>query len=206
MIIGQSRRVSLDAKDAPSIGRSSLISSSTFHLPPSSLPCREAIPSAVEFPSPSGAVPFFLSSRPSFLSSAMARGAASASSQKTTATDTPPSALKRSTPSTQNMKNQKSILGFFQKSSPTTPAASNNAAGLASSPAQRASEQRTTSVPTSSKEASKHSAKENAFEISQNATPPQSSGNAELEEDDDSVLPKVSFYRSPTCVVPCLCC
>ncbi|OJI98154.1 hypothetical protein ASPVEDRAFT_37593 [Aspergillus versicolor CBS 583.65] len=48
--------------------------------------------------------------------------------------------LKRSTSSTQNMKNQKSILGFFQKSSPSTPSTRN--AEPASSPAQRASASR----------------------------------------------------------------
>ncbi|KAL4922500.1 muts domain V-domain-containing protein [Aspergillus aurantiobrunneus] len=46
--------------------------------------------------------------------------------------------LKRSTSSTQNMKSQKSILGFFQKSSPSTPSTRN--AETASSPAQRASD------------------------------------------------------------------
>ncbi|KAJ5096043.1 hypothetical protein NUU61_005399 [Penicillium alfredii] len=57
-------------------------------------------------------------------------------------TATPPSgALKRTTSSTQNMRNQKSILGFFQKSSPATPS-SNQIREPASSPAQRASEQR----------------------------------------------------------------
>lgn len=50
-------------------------------------------------------------------------------------------ALKRATPSTQNMRSQKSILGFFQKSSPATPS-SNRTREPASSPAQRASENR----------------------------------------------------------------
>ncbi|KAL6238884.1 hypothetical protein BDW75DRAFT_189521 [Aspergillus navahoensis] len=48
--------------------------------------------------------------------------------------------LKRSNSSTQNMKNQKSILGFFQKSSPSTPSTCN--AEPVSSPAQRASASR----------------------------------------------------------------
>ncbi|KAJ5156683.1 hypothetical protein N7492_009486 [Penicillium capsulatum] len=57
-------------------------------------------------------------------------------------TATPPSAaLKRTSSSTQNMKSQKSILGFFQKSSPATPSTSQQREP-ASSPAQRASEQR----------------------------------------------------------------
>ena len=57
-------------------------------------------------------------------------------------TATPPSAaLKRTSSSTQNMKSQKSILGFFQKSSPATPSTS-QPREPASSPAQRASEQR----------------------------------------------------------------
>lgn len=47
-------------------------------------------------------------------------------------------ALKRSTSSTQNMKNQRSILGFFQKSSPSTPSAATRNAEPASSPTQRA--------------------------------------------------------------------
>lgn len=55
--------------------------------------------------------------------------------------------LKKSTSSTQNMKSQKSILGFFQKSSPSTSAASpaprNDASQeLVSSPAQRAASDR----------------------------------------------------------------
>ncbi|KAL3436953.1 muts domain V-domain-containing protein [Aspergillus tetrazonus] len=52
----------------------------------------------------------------------------------------PPAAtpLKRSNSSTQNMKNQKSILGFFQKSSPSTPSTRNGE--HASSPAQKAAE------------------------------------------------------------------
>lgn len=56
-------------------------------------------------------------------------------------TATPPSALNRSTASTQNMKSQRSILGFFQKSSSSTPSVTRNAEP-ASSPAQRASELR----------------------------------------------------------------
>ncbi|KAJ5949148.1 DNA mismatch repair protein msh6 [Penicillium verhagenii] len=57
-------------------------------------------------------------------------------------TGTPPStALKRTTSSTQNMKSQKSILGFFQKSSPATPSSA-KPREPASSPAQRASEKR----------------------------------------------------------------
>ena len=57
-------------------------------------------------------------------------------------TATPPSAgLKRSTSSTQNMKNQQSILGFFQKSSPATPSSKKEARHPASSPTRRAPEQ-----------------------------------------------------------------
>ncbi|CAG8228648.1 unnamed protein product [Penicillium olsonii] len=48
-------------------------------------------------------------------------------------------ALKRATPNTQNMRSQKSILGFFQKSSPATPS-SNRVREPASSPAQKAAE------------------------------------------------------------------
>ncbi|KAJ5659338.1 DNA mismatch repair protein msh6 [Penicillium longicatenatum] len=61
-------------------------------------------------------------------------------------TGTPPStALKRTTSSTQNMKSQKSILGFFQKSSPATPSSA-KPREPASSPAQRASENRAASA------------------------------------------------------------
>ncbi|CAL5873702.1 uncharacterized protein PFLUO_LOCUS7984 [Penicillium psychrofluorescens] len=59
-------------------------------------------------------------------------------------TATPPTGpLKKATSSTQNMKAQKSILGFFQKSSPATPS-TDRPREPASSPAQRASEQRGT--------------------------------------------------------------
>ncbi|OKL63802.1 DNA mismatch repair protein msh6 [Talaromyces atroroseus] len=67
----------------------------------------------------------------------MARGAASSPAAATTP------GLKRSTSSTQNMKNQRSILGFFQKSSPSTPSTAQRkpaAAEPASSPAQRAAD------------------------------------------------------------------
>lgn len=63
------------------------------------------------------------------------------SASSPTATPPPPAPLKRTSSSTQNMKNQKSILGFFQKSSPATPSDQKNREP-ASSPAQRASEQR----------------------------------------------------------------
>ncbi|PYH47363.1 mismatch repair ATPase MSH6 [Aspergillus saccharolyticus JOP 1030-1] len=69
----------------------------------------------------------------------MAKGTPAASSPTTA---TPPSrVLKRTTSSTQNMKSQKSILGFFQKSSPSTPSTARNVEP-ASSPAERASVQR----------------------------------------------------------------
>ncbi|KAJ6104493.1 hypothetical protein N7523_010813 [Penicillium sp. IBT 18751x] len=58
---------------------------------------------------------------------------------------TPPSALKRTTSSAQNMKSQKSILGFFQKSSPATPSG-NKVREPASSPAQKASERGASTV------------------------------------------------------------
>lgn len=66
---------------------------------------------------------------------------AKASASSPTATPPTPAALKKTSSSTQNMKNQKSILGFFQKSSPVTPSDQKNREP-ASSPAQRASEQR----------------------------------------------------------------
>jgi hypothetical protein len=71
-------------------------------------------------------------------------------------TSSPPSAtpdagvLKRSTSSTQNMRNQKSILGFFQKSSPSTPSALRSVEPV-SSPAQQASEKRVCNANKTSK-------------------------------------------------------
>lgn len=71
----------------------------------------------------------------------MAKGTTPAASSPT-ATATPPSGvLNKTTSSTQNMKSQKSILGFFQKSSPSTPSAARRAEP-ASSPAERVSENR----------------------------------------------------------------
>lgn len=67
------------------------------------------------------------------------------------------------------MKNQTSILGFFQKSSPSTPSGARNAEP-ASSPAQRASEQRASS--------------KKARAVSQNLTPAPSSDFVEPEEEE----------------------
>ncbi|KAL4885576.1 muts domain V-domain-containing protein [Aspergillus karnatakaensis] len=89
----------------------------------------------------------------------------------------PPAAtpLKRSTSSTQNMRNQKSILGFFQKSSPSTPAVRN--AEPASSPAQRASETR----PVKREEKSAKA----ISKFTQDLTPVPSSDLGLLDEEDD---------------------
>jgi DNA mismatch repair protein MSH6 len=105
----------------------------------------------------------------------MARGTGTASSPPTA---TPgPGPLKRSTSSTQNMKSQRSILGFFQKSSPSTPSGTTRNAEPASSPAQRASEHRASSKSTRN---------------AQNLTPVPSSDAVEPEEDELSVK-KESF-------------
>ena len=89
-------------------------------------------------------------------------------------TATPPTALKRTTSSTQNMKNQKSILGFFQKSSPATPSTAPRKAPPpaepASSPAQRAADVKS-SV--------------NKKKASQNLTQAPSSDNIEPDEEDE---------------------
>lgn len=107
----------------------------------------------------------------------MARGAGAASSPTT---GTPPSgALKRSTSSTQNMKNQRSILGFFQKSSPLTPSGTRNA-DPASSPAERASEKREAN---SGKATSK--SEKSVPRFTQNLTPVPSSDLVVPEEDED---------------------
>ncbi|CEL10743.1 Putative Mismatch repair ATPase MSH6 [Aspergillus calidoustus] len=91
----------------------------------------------------------------------------------------PPAAtpLRKSTSSTQNMKNQKSILGFFQKSSPSTP--STRIAEPISSPAQGASE----SLPSTVKHEAR-SAKA-ASKFTQDLTPVPSSDLGLIDEEDD---------------------
>ncbi|KAJ5622287.1 DNA mismatch repair protein msh6 [Penicillium herquei] len=100
-------------------------------------------------------------------------------------TGTPPStALKKTTSSTQNMKNQKSILGFFQKSSPATPSSA-KPREPASSPAQRASEHRSAST---SKQTSTQKRSFSSF--AQDLSPVPSSDLPipdEDEENDDNV-------------------
>ncbi|OQD73646.1 hypothetical protein PENDEC_c014G00140 [Penicillium decumbens] len=91
---------------------------------------------------------------------------------------TPPSALKKTTPSAQNMKSQKSILGFFQKSSPATPS-SNQAREPASSPAQKASERAASSV--------KPTPKRSFSSFAQDLSPVPSSDLPIPEEDEDNV-------------------
>ncbi|KAJ5579892.1 DNA mismatch repair protein msh6 [Penicillium hispanicum] len=94
-------------------------------------------------------------------------------------TATPPSAaLKRTTSSTQNMKNQKSILGFFQKSSPATPSSKTQDREPASSPAQRASEQRGAS-------AVKQTPKRSFSSFAQDLSPVPSSDLPIPEEEDE---------------------
>ncbi|OQE22362.1 hypothetical protein PENSTE_c010G07336 [Penicillium steckii] len=91
---------------------------------------------------------------------------------------TPPSVLKRTTSSAQNMRSQKSILGFFQKSSPATPS-STKPREPASSPAQRASEQRNTS-------ATKPKEKRSFSSFAQDLTPVPSSDLPIPEEDEEN--------------------
>lgn len=96
-------------------------------------------------------------------------------------TGPPSSALKRTTPSTQNMKSQKSILGFFQKSSPATPSSAKaKPHEPASSPAQRASEQRSAS-------ATKPKEKRSFSSFAQDLTPVPSSDLPIPEEDEENV-------------------
>ncbi|PYH93555.1 DNA mismatch repair protein Msh6 [Aspergillus ellipticus CBS 707.79] len=107
----------------------------------------------------------------------MARGTPAASSPTTA---TPPSAaLKRATSSVQNMKNQKSILGFFQKSSPSTPSTARNAEP-ASSPAERVSERRGGSA----KGAMKTDRKKSVPRFKQDLAPVPSSDLVVPEEDE----------------------
>ncbi|KAJ5675578.1 DNA mismatch repair protein msh6 [Penicillium macrosclerotiorum] len=104
-------------------------------------------------------------------------------------TATPPSgALKRTTSSAQNMKNQKSILGFFQKSSPATPK-NDQPREPASSPSQRAGEQRGAS---SVKPTVKPTPKRNFSSFAQDLTPIPSSDlpiPGEDEDNDESLKP-----------------
>ena len=92
--------------------------------------------------------------------------------------------LKRSTSSSQNMKNQKSILGFFQKSSPSTPLGKQNTEP-ASSPAQRASERRVEGHTNGSSKAS-----QSTVRSSQDLMPMPSSDLVDADEDEP--LNKVS--------------
>jgi DNA mismatch repair protein MSH6 len=112
----------------------------------------------------------------------MAKGSGTASSPPAS---TP--ALKRSTSSTQNMKNQRSILGFFQKSSPATPSTAPRKAPPpaepASSPAQRAADTRSSIQK----------------KPAPNLTPAPSSDAIEPDE-DDTATPKVRFAMMEVCV------
>lgn len=126
----------------------------------------------------------------------MAKGPTASASSPITATP-PSSALKRSTSNTQNMKNQRSILGFFQKSSPSTPSGARNAEP-ASSPAQRASEQqragataKATLKDNKDKDKDKDQ-KKGMARFSQKLTPIASSDLVGPEE-DDVVDTKASF-------------
>lgn len=115
----------------------------------------------------------------------MAKGSASSP------TATPTAALKRTSSSTQNMKNQKSILGFFQKSSPATPS-NDKPREPASSPAQRAGEARGASTV-------KPTPKRNFSSFAQDLTPVPSSDLPIPEEDDENekkvkVRPNVPLF------------
>lgn len=106
-------------------------------------------------------------------------------------TGTPPStALKRTTSSTQNMKSQKSILGFFQKSSPATPSSA-KPREPASSPAQRASEKRGASATKQTPGTQKRSFSSFAADLS--PVPSSDLPVPDEEEEDSSV--KVGFNR-----------
>ncbi|KAJ5308958.1 hypothetical protein PENANT_c020G07362 [Penicillium antarcticum] len=98
-----------------------------------------------------------------------------------TAGTPPTAALKRTTSSTQNMKSQKSILGFFQKSSPATPS-SNRTREPASSPAQRAAENRGSALKPTPKEG-----KRSFSSFAQDLTPVPSSDLPVPDEEDENV-------------------
>jgi hypothetical protein len=99
--------------------------------------------------------------------------------------------LNKSTPTSQNAKNQKSILGFFQvKSSPSTPsgARGNASAEPISSPAHRASESqsRSRAGPTSRGVAlnSTRTARNKNVGVGQNLSPAPSSDVVEPDADE----------------------
>ncbi|KAL2818793.1 putative DNA mismatch repair protein Msh6 [Aspergillus cavernicola] len=98
--------------------------------------------------------------------------------------------LKRATSSTQNMRNQKSILGFFQKSSPSTPSTRN--AEPASSPAQKASETRESGTIKSEKSA------KIASKFTRDLTPVASSdlGLPDEEEDKKQMSPEEDLKKT----------
>ena len=105
-----------------------------------------------------------------------------------------PRVLKKSTPNTQNMKQQRSILGFFQpKSSPTTPkssqAASTNAQEPESSPAAAIVNRKPHSgTPTTSK--AKYWGGKN--DSASSLTPAPSSDMVEPEEDNQHTPARVA--------------
>lgn len=117
----------------------------------------------------------------------MAKGAPAASSPPPTATPPSSRALKRTTSSTQNMKSQKSILGFFQKSSPSTPSTARKVVEPASSPAERASIQRAgADTTTSSTEKKKPLQPQHRVpHFKQDLTPVPSSDLVIPDEDDE---------------------
>lgn len=113
----------------------------------------------------------------------MAKGTSASSPTATT----PIGPLKRTTTSTQNMKNQKSILGFFQKSSPAAPSHNDGSREPASSPAQRASELR---GPPPSVKATPRDQKRSFSSFAQELTPVPSSDLPvpdDEEENDEAV-------------------
>jgi DNA mismatch repair protein MSH6 len=107
-----------------------------------------------------------------------------------TAGTPPTAALKRTTSSTQNMKSQKSILGFFQKSSPATPS-NNRTREPASSPAQRAAENRGGNALKPTPKGGKRS----FSSFAQDLTPIPSSDLPVPDEEDENVdAVKVQFF------------
>ncbi|EEH39444.2 hypothetical protein PAAG_08713 [Paracoccidioides lutzii Pb01] len=106
--------------------------------------------------------------------------------------------LNKSTSSTQNMKSQKSILGFFQKSSPVTVAASpayrnNTTQDLVSSPSQRAASGQKNHINSRSNfgtaisKSLKIGEDKNVAGGGQNHTPVPSSDDVGYDEDDSKM-------------------
>ncbi|KZF26251.1 putative DNA mismatch repair protein Msh6 [Xylona heveae TC161] len=121
----------------------------------------------------------------------MARGKSSGDAPTT---PNPPS-LRKSSSASQPAKNQRSILGFFQKKSDTSPAVKASAveSGLPSSPLQPASSRRSnghfTKIPVPSSDSSQSLTPAPSSDALEMSSPPRLSTLDEKQEDEETGLP-----------------